>query len=209
MYSTGNKKKYIVIMNMPVNEHFNSVHIGVEILSMSKRIMNEVMCLAHDSGIAIYYQDTDSMHIVNDKIQLLSEKFEKKYGRELIGKNMGQFHCDFAKRKVDGKEIEGEEVVSTESIFLGKKAYIDLLQYTDKVGNKNYGLHYRMKGVPQNVVEKEAKEKYSNNAMDLYSHLYDGKSIVFDLLSCGIKFKNNKNFTMTTVDQFPRELSCE
>jgi len=30
---------------------------------MSKRIMNEVMCLAEDLGIEIYYTDTDSMHI--------------------------------------------------------------------------------------------------------------------------------------------------
>lgn len=30
---------------------------------MSKRITNEVMCLALDIGCHIYYQDTDSMHI--------------------------------------------------------------------------------------------------------------------------------------------------
>jgi ribosomal protein S8 len=37
--------------------------LGVQILSMSKRIMNEVMCTAEDLGIEIFYQDTDSMHI--------------------------------------------------------------------------------------------------------------------------------------------------
>jgi hypothetical protein len=30
---------------------------------MSKRIMNEVICLAEDNEIEIFYQDTDSMHI--------------------------------------------------------------------------------------------------------------------------------------------------
>ena len=39
---------------------FNNVLFGVTVLSMSKRIMNEVMCLAEDLGIQIYYQDTDS-----------------------------------------------------------------------------------------------------------------------------------------------------
>ena len=31
------------------------VHCGVEILSMSKRVMNEVMCLAEDNDINIYW----------------------------------------------------------------------------------------------------------------------------------------------------------
>ena len=41
---------------------------GVSLLSMSKRIMNEIMCLAEDLGIKIYYQDIDSMHREHAKI---------------------------------------------------------------------------------------------------------------------------------------------
>ena len=51
--------------------------------------MNEVMCLAYDNNIGIYYQDTDSMHIENDKLKQLEELFEKKYDRKLIGKSLG------------------------------------------------------------------------------------------------------------------------
>ena len=43
---------------------------------MSKRIMNEVMCLAEDLGIMIYYQDTDSMHIPVDKVPMLEQKYK-------------------------------------------------------------------------------------------------------------------------------------
>lgn len=43
-----------------VDNHFNNAHCGVEVLSTSKRIMNEVMCLAEDKGLELYYQDTDS-----------------------------------------------------------------------------------------------------------------------------------------------------
>jgi hypothetical protein len=46
-----------------VNNSAAYTYIGAFILSMSKRIMSEVMCLAEDNGIEIYYQDTDSMHI--------------------------------------------------------------------------------------------------------------------------------------------------
>ena len=35
---------------------------------MSKRVMNEVMCLAEDNELGIKYQDTDSMHIEMDDI---------------------------------------------------------------------------------------------------------------------------------------------
>ena len=69
--------------------------IGVQILSMSKRIMNEVMCLAEDLNIMIYYQDTDSMHIRADQYDDLCRLFKEKYGRDLNGKNFGQFHNDF------------------------------------------------------------------------------------------------------------------
>ena len=50
---------------VPIDQHFNFSLLGIQVLSMSKRIMNEVMCLAYDIGCRIYYQDTDSMHIVN------------------------------------------------------------------------------------------------------------------------------------------------
>ncbi|CAK4090897.1 unnamed protein product [Aphanomyces euteiches] len=83
--------------------------------------MNEVMCLAEDINARIWYQDTDSMHIDRDAISKLAEAFRAKYGRELIGNQMGQFHIDF-----DLKGSEGE-VYSKESIFLGKKNYLDVL----------------------------------------------------------------------------------
>ena len=57
------------------------------ILSISKRIMNEVICTAEDNNIEIYYQDTDSMHIGLDDIKRLSELYLEKYGRVLTGKN--------------------------------------------------------------------------------------------------------------------------
>ena len=45
------------------------------ILSISKRIMNEVICTAEDNDIEIYYQDTDSNHLGVDDIKRLSELY--------------------------------------------------------------------------------------------------------------------------------------
>ena len=83
-------KKIKTILN-----HFNYVHCGVEILSTSKRIMNEVMTLAEDLGLSIWYQDTDSMHINYEEVELLAMGFKKKYRREVISDEVSQFHVDF------------------------------------------------------------------------------------------------------------------
>ena len=95
--------------------HFNYSHCGVEILSMSKRIMNEVMTLAEDEGLNIWYQDTDSMHINYEEVELLALAFKSKYNRDLIGEDMSQFHIDF--------DLDGAcgEIYSTESYFLAKR----------------------------------------------------------------------------------------
>lgn len=55
--------KYFIKENVEVIDDSSFNYIGVLILDMSKRIMNEVMCLAEDLKINIYYTDTDSMHI--------------------------------------------------------------------------------------------------------------------------------------------------
>ena len=91
-----NNYQYLVKMNKTNVNQFNNCVFGVSVLSMSKRIMNEVMCLTEDLKVNIYYQDTDSMHIEHDKINHLSEEFKKKYNRELIGEDViGCFHNDF------------------------------------------------------------------------------------------------------------------
>ena len=119
----------------PISNHFNNAQCGVEVLSMSKRIMNEVICLAEDLGLNIYYQDTDSLHIDSDQIKTLSQEYTKLYDRTLIGKGMGQFHSDFESAKLEG------DIHATKSLFLGKKCYIDVLE--DSRGEKDY--HIRMK----------------------------------------------------------------
>ena len=60
---------------VPIDNHFNFSLLGIQVLSMSKRIMNEVMCLAYDIGCRIYYQDTDSMHIVHEDLEKLEKAF--------------------------------------------------------------------------------------------------------------------------------------
>jgi hypothetical protein len=175
----GDKVKVDIIT--PINEHYNRCHIGSSILSMSKRIMNEVICLAEDNNINIYYQDTDSLHIEDEKVDKLAELFKQKYKRELVGGNLGQFHCDF--------EMDGyQNIVSVESYFLGKKMYIDKLQGEDEEGKINIDYHIRLKGIPNSCIKYTTKQ-LNKNVMTLYKDLYDGETIDFDLLEGGSKSK--------------------
>jgi len=179
-----------------IDTHFNRQQCACEILSMSKVIMNEVMCLAEDIGADIEYTDTDSMHIDFDKVDSLVDAFRTKYGRELRGKQLGQFHVDFEDLAKGGGEVWAEE-----SYFLGKKTYIDLL--ADEKGNEGY--HVRMKGIPGKCVWAKVNSEYSGDPMKLFKDLYEGKPVKFDLKSGGnCCFKTGKDHYISTVETMTR-----
>lgn len=187
---------YLVETYINVNDHYSMPHVGSEILAMSKRIMNEVMCLAEDNSIDIYYQDTDSMHILEKDVETLAKLFKDKYGRELIGKNMGQFHCDFDSEKIKGN------IFAIYSIILGKKSYMDVLANDN--GDIDY--HIRMKGIPNDSIIKYC-DNNQISIVDLYEKLYNGEKINFDLTCDQQKPKFEiKHFTTSTKLDFAREI---
>jgi len=165
-----------------MNKHVNRAHCGAMILSMSKRIMNEVVYAAKLSDCPIYYSDTDSTHILDDRVQPLADKYQEIYGRQLIGKQLGQFHCDFA-----------NDCYATETIIVDKKIYCDRLS--------DGTFHFRCKGVSGKSIEYEAKQNYGGDICAVYA---SKKEIEFDLLCDNqVKFEfingqgvmSNKKFT--------------
>jgi hypothetical protein len=172
-----------------VFEHWSPAHLGVQVLDMSKHLMNQVMCLAEDNDAKIWYQDTDSMHIDRCSLDALADAFRAKYGRELVGKDLCQFHSDF--------ELKGSkgEVFATESIFLGKKSYLDILACD---GNDSTGMHIRMKGIPSLLL--------SENTRETYMSLFEGTAHEFDLAKlCSIEI-NTKTQNITKRFSFKRKV---
>lgn len=165
-YRKLNKNCYEVEC-LKVDDSYNRGHIGCAILSMSKRIMNEVFDVANDNNLPIYYTDTDSIHLNLKDVEKLEQKYNKRYGKELNGKNLEQFHTDF--------DLEGStsEIYSTKSIFLGKKSYIDCLESKDKDGKTITGFHIRLKGITKEGLEHSAKE-YKDGYLGLYEDLAKG-----------------------------------
>lgn len=190
-------------------EHQNYAHVGINILAMSKRIMNEVMCLAEDNEIMIYYQDTDSMHMKQADIEPLCKLFKDKYGRELKGKQLGQFESDFESPK------GYHNTVSETFITVGKKSYIDHLRHEsiEKPGQFIYTYHMRMKGIPHKAIHEKCKEntmRHEITPLQLYAELYKGEKREMDMLAgggCSFEFRNfNDVYSLpkfTRYVQFP------
>jgi hypothetical protein len=201
-----------------INKHYNFVSLGVNILSMSKRIMNEIFTIAEENNMKIYYQDTDSIHIHKRDIARLKIMYQVKYNRELIGKNLGQFHSDFPELDKD------VETYALKSIFCGKKMYIDCLTNM----NQRQAYLCRLKGITPEVIGITANLMYPENKViykdglffaekkmvpasiwRLYEDLFAGKEIEFDLC-CGSApcFDMKSNFSITTKSEFKRRIKC-
>ena len=194
-------KRYKIKLMKPIDNHFNNVPCGVEILSMSKRIMYEVMTLAEDKKYPVYITDTDSLHIDTKCVPLLADDFMKKYNRELIGKGLGQFHTDF--------ELKGScgEIIATDCVFLGKKCYVDRLKSVDKNGNTIWGYHTRMKGIPNDCIVHKADTEFGGDIVALYEELYNNpEGLEFNLLACRPKFEYKKNMAIVSKSKFNRRV---
>ena len=192
------KKGILAKVKKSIGDHFNNVYAGVEILTMSKRILGEVLYTAEDNDIEIFYVDTDSTHMYQKDIPKLRKHFNEKYGRELIGKDMGQFHSDF--------EMKGcKNVHSTYFIGLGKKCYLDCLVGEDNKGKIKNDFHIRMKGISKVAIE-DYSDQYNLKIEEIYEKLYEGDKLEFDLLARGkaIKFKYNKDLSVSSQRKFKR-----
>lgn len=130
-----------------VDTDFTLNFVGSLILSMSKRIMNEVFIVMEDNNMPVYYTDTDSIHMRDCDIPMLSEIYKQKYNKNLIGKELGQFHEDF---KLKGAV---SEILSHKCITIRPKVYFHLLKGKDKNGEEVKDTYIRIKGVNKSGID--------------------------------------------------------
>ena len=177
------------IKTATTDDSYNLASVGIKCLSMSKRIMNEVMALASDNGVKIYYQDTDSMHMKDADVKKLEELYLRDYKKVLVGKQLGQFGEDF--------ELKGcKNIKSIKSCFLGKKSYIDILEGEDeKTGEIKKGQHLKLKAITKEGIAAKIAE-YNDDALAIFKDLADGEKIEFVL---NPKDKVSFDFTQNSV----------
>jgi len=196
------------IKSIDYDNSYNRNHIGCMILSYSKRIMNEIFNICNDNNYIVYYTDTDSIHLDFKDVKSLESKYEEKYDKNLNGKNLEQFHPDFSVVDENGDKIKTEgDIYSTEFLCLGKKSYIDKLEYKIKGDDKIYNdYHIRLKGITEAGLNHEVK-KYNDDYMGMYQHIAQGNKINFLL---NPKYEKPlfdfKNGVVSTRSEFIREV---
>ena len=117
----------------------------------------------------------------------------------MVGNGLGNFHIDF------DLPDSVSEIYSKESLLLGKKTYIDVLESTDKDNKIINSDHIRMRGIPTSCIKYEA-DKNDITVLDIYKRLLKGEPFKFDLTNQGTKIvcKTNKDHTISKVTEFPR-----
>lgn len=217
-----NNNMYRIETIEQIEQHKSFNHVGVQILSMSKRIVNEVICTAQDLGFKVYYQDTDSIHIDYANIPKLSEEFKRKYNRELIGKGLGQFHSDFEPCKIKNGE-KPDVTLALLTIINGKKNYIDVkfnpacyFENFDK--DKDYNIclvkkyheeldvldiiknyHIRNKGINKSGVVSTSEE-LDVSCPELYLKIFNNERIKFNLSKARPSFQFTKTLTVVNKE---------
>ena len=137
-----------------------------------------------------------SLTLVED----LDREFTKKYGRKLIGSDMGNFHTDFSPA----------DAYCVRHISLGKKMYLDVLE--SPTSGKH--LHIRMKGIPEQVIKNHAEKYFKATGSEatgsdveaLYEHIYNGGNVEFNLLDGKVCMKASRAGTIEYVPKFSRKV---
>ncbi|CAL6048030.1 DNA_polymerase [Hexamita inflata] len=190
--------KYVVTLKQEIADQSTFTFGGVLVLSVSKRIMNQVMCTAEDNKLDIYYQDTDSMQIDNKSLVELKTIYQNKYNRELVGSDMGQFHSDF-------KSELGEVQHADQAVYISKKVYCARLVID--ASKHIYDYHVRMKGVSLGAISFESNNNFNGDFIKLYEYLFNHEnSIKFDLCASKPIFEY-KGYQVFTKDTFIRQLA--
>jgi hypothetical protein len=152
---------------------------------MSKVIMYELYRSIYAAGSFMLYTDTDSVLIPFDDTDKITQKFKELYGRNLMGKNLGEFHSDF-EPPVKSENIDSSYIPrSVISYALQPKTCLHVVEFThvDEVGNKElrYYDHVRTKGI-----NKEALEGYVYNVgLDfekVFDNIYNGGAVDIDIV---------------------------
>ena len=219
----GYTNKTRIELTTPQSTHYNKIHLGNQILEMTKRIMTEPMALAQSLNIPIYYQDTDSMILQDDDISRLEEAYFKEYNRKLIGNDMGQFNSDLKpqlkinniKENINGVVTERPrkimEIYATDAVFVGKKAYNLKLEVICEEGLKHdAGFHTRLKGVNTASLSHLLKQIHTGKCKgkdkdihktihNIYEDFYNGDAYDLDLTAGGDSVSMDINIKTNTI----------
>lgn len=201
------RDKYKLIYDMALNEM-----IAINEKNIDKTLYKQLFNDGRENNVIAFYQDTDSIYLRYKYLQEINEKFKAKYGFELLKANtLSRMHSpDFEANEMNIIKnpelfVEGN-ILADKSIFLTKKLYYCKL-YESK--SDNYGDHIRSKGIPLKALKYKVEKDYNGDYYKLYFDLLKGKKIQIDLLKTCANIKQNKDFKITSLNEFFRTMKLE
>ena len=93
MVKNKRNDSFTVKLLKSINLNYNIPQFGVQVLSVSRKRMNEIIDFCNNNDIKIYSIKTDSFVIPTDKVHLFEEKY-------VIGKGLGEFKLEYAANHV-------------------------------------------------------------------------------------------------------------
>ena len=183
------KKLFKVKIRIGIVDHWSMPHCGSLVLSQSKRVMNNFLA---EYGEWIYYTDTDSIFIDEEKFLEI-----KNLQPELFGDELGQLK--------EENHLSGDCVRIIKAMFLAPKVYWireenEEGEIYDKV---------TMKGIPNSAIDYVVRQKFNGNVETLfYALIKRKKGVLFDLTNGGdtVRMDFNSLNDVFNVDLFSRRL---
>lgn len=167
--------------NVFITEHQNDLSttyniMGVMILAQSRRNLNRVLESYEACGAHQFYSDTDSIHgprLLTDAVAAHYDSVKSPDLPTLIGKELGQFHVDFAPGdfvvyptgllshsiSTWPKEAKESNIFSRKLFLIRKKVYLHLLSvhYTHDGEQKTaHGMKITVKGLTKKGLYRQA-----------------------------------------------------
>ena len=196
-------EKYCIREFKEINNDFNSVHLGCQVLDASKHIMNELVTLAEDNGMDVYYTDTDSLHLGLENLRKLEKLYLEKYGRQMNTGQLGGFKPDFNDKKKGYNGVD--DLYATDAVYIGKKLYYCKLKLPESFKEKED--YARARGITSKSLKYTA-DQLEISMLDLYKKRYNGERIPCDLTCGGEAFTASQkfNFSFIETNHFTRNL---
>jgi hypothetical protein len=168
-----------------IDASYSMPHVGTMILSMSKRIMNEVVDILTDAKAEIYYTDTDSLYYEAKYRDILISEYHRLYDKDLIGKQLGQFKNDL--------DVKGESAVAIDSVFVQKKLYVCVLQSIENP--EKMKIKMRSKGVSEEALKRHIDINFKGDSLEFFKSICN-KSETIEMVYPGSKphFKFGINY---------------
>lgn len=154
---------YRECQNIKENKKYENENVRNKLEDHIKKYGNKIL-----DDYILYYGDTDSLMGRFESILLISELYKEIYGKDLEGREFGQFHIDYSMSNEWNDKFEN--VFAIAGIWKNKKEYCLILEGFNTFTNRlEYVEKFAFKGINGNIIESYAKKNYPEKTFPIFA----------------------------------------